>query len=49
MSHVTFMRHVVMCHDVSLARECLATVAIIFWFMSQVRIHILGLHSRFMI
>ena len=49
MSHVTCMQHVVMCHDVSLACECLVIVTFIFRFMFRVRIHVLGSHLQFVI
>ena len=49
MSYVTCLRHVVMCCDVLLAREHIATVAFVFRFMLHVHIHVLGSRSRFVI
>ena len=43
MPHVT--AHAVMCHDVLLACEHLATVVFVFRFALCVHIHVLGLHS----
>ena len=49
MSHVTCLRHVVMCHDVSLARKHLATVTFVFRFALCVCLHVSGSRLQFMI
>ena len=43
MSHVTYILHVNMCRDVSLACEHLATVAFVFRLALHVHVHVLGL------